>query len=278
MFAALRWPPLLSSQLLSCLPHLCQTPELFVMDDLVIKWERCWVSDRSLRSTWPSVIPISFHTHTHTLAHVHTHSHMQKWSNSLLHVCASLQSVCMCSHIHNYRQATHNNQKCTGIVSTTRTYTAWCQYVCILSYPLLIFPNPPLLFPDLPDTRCFIFPREKLAPETFGGADCSIHKFAVKHFYMPKLWCVTAYAMYFCLCRMQLYVWTYWYRKSQCSINALWIHHNSLDFAGSNDSAGQIIGLMKCKKKSVRALFLYQIHISSPYCSYHYWLTEKRVW
>lgn len=63
MFAVLRWPPLLSSQLLSCLPHLCQTPELFVMDDLVIKWERCWVSDRSLRSTWPSVILFPFLTH-----------------------------------------------------------------------------------------------------------------------------------------------------------------------------------------------------------------------
>lgn len=60
--------------------------------------------------------------------------------------------------------------------------------------------------------------------------------------------------------------------------NTVCIYHNTLDLPGSNDSASQIIGLMKCKKESARVLFLYQIHISSTYCSYHYWLTEKRVW
>lgn len=56
-----------SARFFPCLPHLCQTPELFVMDDLVIKWWRCWVSDISLRSTWHPVISFPFHTHTHTL-------------------------------------------------------------------------------------------------------------------------------------------------------------------------------------------------------------------
>lgn len=47
-----RWPPLLSSQRLSCLSHLCQTPKLFVMDVLLIKWERCWVNCKSSHSNW----------------------------------------------------------------------------------------------------------------------------------------------------------------------------------------------------------------------------------
>ncbi len=107
MFEALRWPPLLSSQLLSRLPHLCQTPELFVMDDLVIKWERCWVSDRSLRSTWPSVISFPFHTHTHTHTPASTHSCKQI---KILRTHAQAYSQCTCLDLF----CTHT-RLCTGI-------------------------------------------------------------------------------------------------------------------------------------------------------------------
>lgn len=80
----------------SCPPHLCQALALFVMDDLVIKWERCWVSDRSLRSTWPSVISAQhpptapFFTHAYTRGAAEP---SQSFSENPLHTCISLSSL-----------------------------------------------------------------------------------------------------------------------------------------------------------------------------------------
>lgn len=140
MFAARGWPPLPLSQLLSCLPHLCQTPELFVMDDLVIKWERCWVSDRSLRSTWPSVIPFPFHTnsceHTHnarTLMHTHT--------QTLMHTCTGQHSVRVFWSLFLH---THTRLHTSNRHSATHT-------ICMLSYPLLLSPLFFLLTYLIPD-------------------------------------------------------------------------------------------------------------------------------
>lgn len=137
-FAVQRWPLLLSSQVLSCLLYLCQTPELFVMDDFVIKWERCWVSDRSFRSTWPFVIHFSFLTYTR--------------ANSICILCTSSQSVRLPVWIRRTRirtsiQATHGSKE---IVST-----------------ITIFPLLASLFsflPNLAHTRCFTLPCVKLAP------------------------------------------------------------------------------------------------------------------
>lgn len=140
MFAALRWPPLLSSQLLSCLPHLCQTPELFVMDDLVIKWERCWVSDRSLRSTWPSVIPFPFRTRASTRASTRTSALAQTLSQNLMHIRTSPQPV----HVSWSLLHTHTRLH-TGNTHSTKVYS-YCKHnahtYCVLSYPLLILSLP----------------------------------------------------------------------------------------------------------------------------------------
>lgn len=131
-------------------------------------------------------------------------------------------------------------------------------------------PSPSLslvLFPNLPDTRCFIFPHVKLAPKTFCGADYSIHKFAVKHFLYTQV--MVRYMLFYCTgISCQNAEIEHIDIKSQ--YNALCVYHDSLDLAGSNDSASQIIGLMKCKKESVRVPFLYQIHIRSPCYIYHY--------
>lgn len=69
VFSASRWPPPLSSQLFSCRPHLCRLPELFVTGDLIIKWERCWVSDRRLHLAPCHLFPLS---HALTLMKTHT--------------------------------------------------------------------------------------------------------------------------------------------------------------------------------------------------------------
>lgn len=82
VFSTRGWPPPLSSRLPSCRPHLCRLPELFVTGDLIIKWERCWVSYRRLRSTWLLVISFPF-SHTATLMKAHTS--IKKLNNDSAH-------------------------------------------------------------------------------------------------------------------------------------------------------------------------------------------------
>lgn len=151
MQSSLHWSDLLCSRPGSypaCLPHLCQTAEQFVMDDLVIKWERCWVSDRSLRSTWPSVITFP----SHMQANTRTHTHISL--SVILH--AGIQA--------DTHKAIH-----------TSTHTIW--------FTVSPSPTPTCSF-SLPTWyQMFPLPLRKLGPKDIFGADYSIHKFAVKHFY-----------------------------------------------------------------------------------------------
>ncbi len=143
--------------------------------------------------------PLS-HTRTHSRKHTHVHSHKL----SLKILCkthAQAYSLCMClgSLLHTCTRL-H-----TGNTHSAKVYS-YCKRNAHIRYAVLPSPSLSLvLFPNLPDTRCFILPHVKLAPKTFCGADYSIHKFAVKHFYTPKFWCVTCCALYWCLHRMRKY-------------------------------------------------------------------------
>lgn len=205
--------------------------------------------------------------HPFPLSHAHERARTSALPRTLCQNPLHKNAACLdlfLSRVQDYTQsmqAAQSVQRCTGVVSTTATVPS----------PSLSF----VLLPNILDTRCFVFPCEKLAPKTFCGADYSTHKSAVKHFYKAELWCVTCYAVYWCLCQTLKYVLIL---KITVLYNPLCIYHNSHDWAGSNDSASQIIGLMKCKKESVRVPFLHQIHITLPYCSYRRWMTERRSW
>lgn len=77
VFSAAGWPPPLSSQLFSCRPHLCRLPELFVTGDLIIKWERCWVSDRRLHLAPCHLFPLS-----PALTLMKAHTSPKKWADT----------------------------------------------------------------------------------------------------------------------------------------------------------------------------------------------------
>lgn len=52
--------------------------------------------------------------------------------------------------------------------------------------------------------------------------------------------------------------------KDPVQYNTICIYYNSLELAGSNDSVSQIIGLMKCKKESVRFIFCTRCTLVHP--------------